>query len=248
MLADKINCLIDRKEIGRADCKRLVSSLLTVADKMHLSDEEKRALIALKQKLDKNVNYVNGLSEFVRSWDIRHSMYESNSEIFGKSAQGNINKDGTGWCITAAVHVSSHPRFEELLEDGVKDLVMALIQQFDCITCSSCQGHASIEDTTPMRERTVEILPRHGVEYEELLSKLTALSDKANLESSSNAVRVMVLESIVESEDGCRPGLRIIFESLIQNEEQYFQDTGNLYDKYVDLILQCGRPKHSPAP
>ncbi len=239
MLSKEINCLINREDIDRVTCRKLVLIMLSLAEKIGLSDEDKSVLIELSKKLDKNINYVSGLSTFMQSWDYSKAIFETNAEIFHKSLHGNINNDGTEVCMTAAVLIASHPKFEDSLEEGVKELVLALIQEFNCITCSSCQGHFSIENTMPMRERTVEIIPRNDVEYNELLFKLKELADKANLQVDQNAVKLMILENILESEHICTPCLRIIFKSQSQNEEQYFQETESLYKKYVELILQC---------
>ena len=106
---------------------------------------------------------------FVDSWEDRF-VEVTEFDIFKQSPQGNINSDGTTACCDSAIFTKYHRYFKRSIEQGVRDLTIALILKLNCITYSSCQGHFSREDAG-MRQRYVAVMPRDEEEYQCLFNK-----------------------------------------------------------------------------
>src|SRR5947209_2827021 len=59
-----------------------------------------------------------------------------------------------------------HPQFSASLETGIRDLALVLIQRFDWITYSSCEGHYYDDLAILPVQRQVGLLPRSKEEGE----------------------------------------------------------------------------------
>jgi len=181
-------------------------------------------------------NRVTNLEKFIQLWDRNVILPETDLDILKKSPQGNINIDGTASCFMARLLISSHPKFEEAIESGVRKLVMALIKKFNCITYSSCQGHFFSDKSAPMRERVVQIIPRDNLEHEYLLNVLKSLANSANLKVRQKSVKLLVYEENLASKNLTMSGIRMQFKSQVEDEEIYFREIEGLYTNIVDLI------------
>src|SRR5688572_12832858 len=103
-------------------------------------------------------NHVTGLAEFRAAWDLakaRKGIPGTDNKV---SADGRVNIDGDAECLAAAIYTPADEEFYAAVEVGVRPLVMFCVNELDCITYTSCEGHAPTADG--YSPRRVGILPR----------------------------------------------------------------------------------------
>ena len=180
------------------------------------------------------MTYLSGIKEFIQSWDDCF-VEVTDTDIFATSPQGNINSDGTSACYNSPVFTKYHRYFKKSLELGVRELAIALILKFNCITYSSCQGHAATNDAA-MRPRYVAILPRNPQEYERFFNLFHHLAKLTNQEIPNNSVKVAIGEDPLESEDCVMPGITLFFLYDQSDEALYFQDVEITYQTLLEIL------------
>lgn len=181
------------------------------------------------------MTYLSKIEEFIANWDDR--FVEVNpAEVFKQSPEGNINTDGTSACCDSPALSKYHRYFKKSIEPGVRDLTVALILKFNCITYSSCQGHFSTSDAA-MRQRYVAILPRDDNDYRRLLQILQDLANITNAQLPENPVRVVLGSDILESETCTMPGITLFFVSHQDvTESTYFNELEKVYTHVLQII------------
>ncbi|MBO0347740.1 hypothetical protein J0895_01165 [Phormidium pseudopriestleyi FRX01] len=180
------------------------------------------------------MTYFSGLKEFIASWDDRF-VEENPGEIFRESPLGNINTEGTAACADSPILSKYHRYFKKSIEPGVRDLTVALIIKFNCITYSSCQGHFSTSKSQ-MRPRYVGILPRDIAEYHYLFEPLKNIADLTNGRLPQNPVQVVLTPDTLESENCVMPCFNLFFISKIPDEITYFQELEAVYQTFLKLL------------
>ncbi len=178
--------------------------------------------------------YLSGVKDFIKSWDDPF-VEETGADVIRESSQGHINTDGTSACYNSPAFTKYHRKFKKSLELGVRDLTVALILKFNCITYSSCQGHRSTDDAV-MRQRYVGILPRNKAEYEYLYGLFQSLAALANSLSGDSPVQVYIQEDTLESENCVMPCFNLFFVGVRGDEETYFQEIEAVYQKLIGIV------------
>jgi uncharacterized protein len=123
------------------------------------------------------INYMDEVSGYLYDWDSSLKSYDKHVQI-GKGIQGNISESGELDEPSAFSLTPSHPQFLECIEEGVRDLVMVLIENLNCVTYSSCQGH-KLPDGGGVRPRNVGVLCRDQAEQvflHEFLERIVTIS------------------------------------------------------------------------
>ena len=181
------------------------------------------------------MTYLSRIEEFIANWDDR--FVEVNpDEVFKQSPQGNINTDGTSACCDSPALSKYHRYFKKSIELGVRDLTVALILKFNCITYSSCQGHFSTPDAA-MRPRYVAILPRDDNDDRRLLQIFQDLADLTYSQLPANPVKVVLGSDILESETCTMPGITLFFVSnSVLPETTYFNELEKVYTHLLQII------------
>jgi hypothetical protein len=114
----------------------------------------------------------------------------------------------------------------------------------NCITYSSCQGHAGTPEGSAARERRVGIVSRDQAGHDSVLAILRRAAASANALSDSHDVRVMP-DAVIVSEGGIgHPGVDLRFERL-RDEAAYFHDLETAYRRFVHELERAasdGRP------
>jgi hypothetical protein len=178
-------------------------------------------------------NQITALREFIASWD---SPLESTSAPLvpiREGKLGNINLQGTieG---PAPIFTRHHPQFVDSLEAGIKDLVLCLIAKFDCITYSSCAGHASEDGKYVLCGRSVGIVPRATAEYERLREIIaTAIRQ---VDAPAGHVSLQLDESILESDEIDMPCLDVNFRPVANQADQYFGELELVYRRLIKRL------------
>ncbi|KOR34403.1 MULTISPECIES: hypothetical protein [Planktothricoides] len=181
------------------------------------------------------MTFVSGVKEFIQSWDDCF-VEVTETDVFATSPQGNINSEGTSACYNSAIFPKYHRYFKKSLEAGIRELAIALIRKYNCITYSSCQGHATTNDAV-MRQRYVAILPRTPQEYERFFNLFHHLAKLTNQQIADNSVKVAIGDDPVESEDGVMPGITLFFVADHKDETLYFHDVEIAYQKVLEIVL-----------
>jgi hypothetical protein len=180
------------------------------------------------------MTYLSGIKEFIQSWDDCF-VEVTETDIFATSPQGNINSAGTSACYNSPVFPKYHRYFKKSLELGIRELAIALILKFNCITYSSCQGHCATTDAA-MRPRYVAILPRNPQEYERFFNLFHHLAKLTNQEIPDLSVQVAIGGDTLESENCVMPGITLFFVSNQSDEAVYFQDVEIAYQKILEIL------------
>lgn len=185
------------------------------------------------------VNFFNGLEDFIAKWEgyVSYSPHMDNDLPFVRGEQGIINLNGELSCLEASIFSKASSLFQDAIEDGVKSLVVFLVYSIDCITYTSCQGHAGSECTSPSY-RNVGILPRNEQEYQDLIEKLNRVKSHVDETSIDSFVKVVVEENLVDSETLSMPCIDITFIPRENYEDQYFIYLEKTYESFVEFAKQ----------
>jgi hypothetical protein len=181
------------------------------------------------------MTFVSGVKEFIQSWDDCF-VEVTETDVFATSPQGNINSEGTSACYNSAIFPKYHRYFKKSLEAGIRELAIALIRKYNCITYSSCQGHAATNDAV-MRPRYAAILPRTPQEYERFFNLFHHLARLTNQQIADNSVKVAIGNDPVESEEVVMPGITLFFVADHTDEALYFHDVEIAYQKVLEILL-----------
>jgi hypothetical protein len=119
---------------------------------------------------------LSNVTELMEAWSDQHHRANASPGRFVSGPLGHINTEGAA---DAPAHSFSrhNPRFVESLEPGVRNLVVALINRFDCVTYSSCEGHCDEGWTSLTSLRSVVFLSPSHEDEEELRRGLTELAE-----------------------------------------------------------------------
>lgn len=192
------------------------------------------------------MNHLQGMEELISTWD-----QPSGSWIIVSRAQpgpsGEINLSGTATCRYAPIVPRSHPQFEELIEPGVRALVLCLTDSCHVVTYSSCQGHPPLADgRSPLRQ--VGILSRDDREFLRILTAVAVSANAVNRQTADSAVRVAVALRNLTSESGDRQSLELVFVPRAGREDQYYAAIEPVYDQLVQMLPSSFGPSTDGLP
>jgi hypothetical protein len=168
-----------------------------------------------------SINRVHGLIDFLRRWDHKGEL-RCGELRFAVADGGNINLEGTAECNESLVLTRWHPSFSASIEAGVRDLVMRLVTDWDCVTYSSCEGHRSSAHI-PARARHVRMVSRSKAEHLRLGTMLNRLVEMTNADVAEPGVLLAWKPTVILADEGLEaPGLDLIFELQSANESLYW--------------------------
>jgi len=144
-----------------------------------------------------------------------------------EGAAGQRNLSG-GVTDAAIVFPRGHPQFVAALEDGVRALVVLLVEGLDCVTFSSCEGHAAADGRTLLWGRSVDILPRDTGEDARVRAVLGGCVDAVR-QAPEAPVRLRLVEDEVQTEFGPLPALTLDFTPGTADAATYFAVVAPLY-------------------
>jgi uncharacterized protein len=177
------------------------------------------------------INYMDGVSDYLRDWDSVSEPHDENLQIV-KGDEGNISEFGQLDDPTAVSLTPSHPKFFESIEEGVRDLVAVLVEDLNCITYSSCQGH-QLADGRWIRNRNIGILCRDLPEQ----ASLREFLEKVVTESGLTQPRI--LHDWLESAEGDFRTVEITFESDPTHTDQRESNFEKDYRNFVKNLKRA---------
>lgn len=185
-------------------------------------------------------NVFSGLQDFKDRWD-NPSLANSDCQEPNKvNRSGQINLTGKDDCTKARTYTRYETEFEGSLETGVKRLVLSLIEIFDCITYSSCQGHNVTDENKHFALRHVSILPRNFDEYEYYKKSLNKITQVIGPETKEKQIVVKIVEKTLFSGNLTLPCLDIIFQFTGNGLEQYFDNIDFATDLFLVVLTEYG--------
>lgn len=174
------------------------------------------------------MNQMNNISEFIKVWDTEDILSENKSHLINLSKLGNINLLGDVLSDRSALFTKKDKNFFHSIEPGVLGLVETLVNKFNWITYSSCEGHVSYNGKA-YKKRTIQILPRSSSEKQIILSVLDRAKkfyDSNREFNDNNIININITEEEIFSVDESKNyiGVRIKFENSSGSEIKYFEN------------------------
>jgi hypothetical protein len=176
-------------------------------------------------------NYFAGLPQFLRRWDKKILDPSTESARNRISNSGRINLEGSDGCSTARIYTRWDPEFLASLEPGVRQLTLLLIEKFNCITYSSCEGHPTSLSNKPS-VRHVGVLPRDKAEFHYLVDRFSSYATLCNQEQDS-PIEIVVKEEVLGTGDMNIPCIELVFAQRASEWERYFEMLDEAYELLV---------------
>jgi len=187
-----------------------------------------------------DVNEVRDLLGFLTRWANRTEAQRCPALPQARSENGNINLRSSADCYESFLLTRWHPSFESSIEPGVRDLVLALVREWDCVTYTSCEGHPT-QRSVPMRLRHVGLVARSPSEYRKLERSLRLLVALTNGSGASDSVRLRLLHRVISTDDAVQaPGLDLLFDSSKDSPPSYAEEVQRLYSACLSHLAEAG--------
>jgi hypothetical protein len=192
-------------------------------------------------------NHFTSLLQFMQRWDeaaVPQTRSEQGNRI---SRDGRINLAGTEACPKAIIYTRRDKEFVESLEPGVRRLVLTLVESFDCLTYSSCEGHRHPTSGGTPSLRHVGILPRNADEYDALIRIISRVASMSNQRFPGGAVKVLVVERVLSSDDLEAPCFEVMFERAKKDWPIYFSQLEEVYELFLKQLMEAARERTASA-
>jgi hypothetical protein len=179
------------------------------------------------------------MKNFLSSWDDRSHPKNTISEQLYCTAHGNVNTTGVAGDYKTYLFSRHQLQFRDSLETGVKELVLLLVEDFEWITYTSCEGHHYGYSSIDPVERRVGIIPRSSEEADNIRSVLDNAANKVNPVFVSRGVEVAINSGMVASESEGYPVIKLYFHALKGTSWQsYFEQLEPLYRAFIIALRQ----------
>jgi hypothetical protein len=176
-------------------------------------------------------NHVSGLIQFCENWDGgKRRMGASLNNA--QSAGGHVNRDGSAACFSSLIFTPADPEFVDAIEGGARDLVLLLIEGLNCITYSSCEGHAPAGQN-PMRQRHVGVLPRTAEEDVHLVRLFRNAAEATHRNRGRETVHIHIKETILTTDGPDVPCIDIVFAAVTPDWVAYSQALDPVYREFL---------------
>lgn len=195
------------------------------------------------------VNKVDDLRSFMQGWDDPSHSKNSAAVDLRVTQYGNINETGIPGNYRSGILSRWHPQFYSSLEAGIKELVLVIIECFDWITYSSCEGHCYGGLSVDPTERQIGLLPRNEKESNAISLCLSTIADAVNDECAGSAVNLAVFWETLESDLGVLPVIRVRFSKCPSASwESYFQHLAVPYKMLIAKIRESNALQRNLSP
>lgn len=174
------------------------------------------------------VNRMDRILDYMRSWDFSLEVQGNDLKIV-EGPEGNISETGDVENPTSVILTPSHPHFYDCVEKGVTELVRILVEDINCITYSSCQGH-KIAGQDIILPRSVGVLCRDEIEQLFLRDLFMAAAAK------SQPLRPHIFNDWVESGNDLFRTVEIVFELEPTQREIYWSTMEESYHSFLSNL------------
>jgi hypothetical protein len=179
-------------------------------------------------------NVISDFPLFVRRWE-EASDALLHPSCFVPDGTGRINSGGSHVHDAASTLTKWHPSFSNCLEEGVRDLVLLLIKDLDCITYSCCGGHRATDDHV-FQARHVRMVSRTVDEWNFLLKTLQHFVVEVDESIASDTVKCCVEVSTLYCEKiGDVPSIDFLLVPIEGRDMDYWKDLDAVYCGVLEL-------------
>jgi uncharacterized protein len=158
-----------------------------------------------------NVNRMEAFDEFVASWAAPDHPRNQAPVVLNSTEYGNISETGELGDYRGHALSRWHPQFASSVEEGIRPLVLLLVERCGYITYTSCEGHSYPGRDVPPVERHVGLLPRDEAERQVMVATLRSACRSVGTASGARHVRMGVLRHKLETQNGARPVVTLFF-------------------------------------
>ena len=178
--------------------------------------------------------FLTNVNELLAAWSDRFHDHNTSPGKMTAGELGHVNTEGKP---EARAHTFSryNPLFRQSLEPGIASLVIALINCFDCVTYSSCQGHTDEDGKRIADLRHVGIIPRNDQEKRTLTCELTTLLTQVHAGWAGKTKLDLVVTQI-ESDSKSFECLDIVFDGNLDDPNAYFSESEALSNKMIAIL------------
>jgi uncharacterized protein len=194
------------------------TKMLDILQKKNTDHRESGAVLG-------KVNRMDRIMDFKRSWDFSLEVQGPGLKIV-EGPEGNISETGEVKNPTSVTLTPSHPLFINCVEKGVIELVRVLVEDINCITYSSCQGH-KVPGHDLILPRNVGVLCRDETEQLFLNDLFMAAASK------SQPIRPKIFNDWVESENDLFRSVEIVFDCEPTQQENYWSIVEESYHSFL---------------
>lgn len=180
---------------------------------------------------------MRGVREFIQQWDEPEVTDTPLRPYSRRSPFGNLNSSGEPGCEEALVLTMRDRSFAGVLEDGVRDLVVAFACRRGWITYTSCEGHEYPGTGREPVERHVGLLPRNATEWFAIRKYLEDACQWSSSQGAGSTVEYALMEQTLIDGIEAFPVIDIYF-AVRQGEHwaDYFSSLPARYDQFVDHV------------
>jgi len=180
---------------------------------------------------------MRGVREFIQQWDAPDVSDTPLRLHSRRSPFGNLNSSGEPGCDEALVLTMRDRSFDGVLEDGVRDLVIAFATRRGWITYTSCEGHKYPGTSREPVERHVGLLPRNPTEWSTIRRYLEDACCEGSTHGAASAVEFALMEQTLVDGIEAFPVIDMYFAVRQGGHwEDYFSSLSARYDQFLDYV------------
>ena len=180
-------------------------------------------------------NVIVGYAAFLHRW-INREEADSRRVPTVRGQNGNRNFTGEAESHSSYLLTRWHPSFFDCLEPGVRELVEGLIESWNCITYSSCEGHCSTKHQ-PLRTRCVRLLTTSFISHKGIVARAQNLCSEVNNASADARVVLVSSQASISLAEGFEaPGVDLNFVPTTTEETDYWKDLEFAYRNAIEAV------------
>jgi uncharacterized protein len=183
---------------------------------------------------------MDDLDGFIAQWD--DPAHPGNAEVFDlkHSEFGNINDNGQPGLYRSPELTPHHAQFRTAIEPGVRDLVVALVEQHRWITYCSCAGHLYPDTGVEPAERHVGIVPRDAAERDRVVGVLSGvIAATVAATPSCDAVRLGLANDVIGDGTTRRDTVELWFARAAGTDwSRYFSQLETVYGELLTALAR----------
>lgn len=190
-------------------------------------------------------NWARKVDSLIKLWD--RPLSEKEKETLARLAPikqevsefGNINNGAPNTASTSCLISRTHPHFENVIEPGVKELVVCVAKYHNLITYTSCGGHRYDDGVTSNNRRHVGVLTRDAAEHERAMELFVAVGEHINARFSNAAIEIALMSHSLAGEDKTYPVLDLYLHIKSgRSWDDYFAEADEISKELVAQLYK----------
>lgn len=194
----------------------------------------------------KRTNRLPHLGRFLRGWDQPNALINFSPVELCKTSFGSINRGGETGKTGGDTLTRWHPEFFNSIEDGIRPLIELVIEHFDWITYSSCEGHLYEGFEVPPVPRHLGLVPRSERELETMRTSLEAGITEVHQTLPRNPVTLELMIHTLEGDEMVRTAVDLFFRRGFQATWPTYFERLDAYSRLLAKALSR-KALHPPA-